>query len=152
MSKWNSSEWEALCSGEACPICLQGQPQGIVAELEATYLTSGEVAPMRGSGCLVLKRHAVELHELSPEEAAALMRDLQRAGRAIQEITGAVKMNYELHGNTIPHLHVHIFPRYRGDPFENGPIDPRRIQPSAYAAGEFDAFVRELQVRLGRIG
>lgn len=150
MSKWNTSEWEALCSGEACPICLQGRPRGIVAELEVTHLTCGEAAPMRGYACLVLRRHAVELHELAAEEASALMRDLQRAGRAIQEITGAVKMNYEIHGNTIPHLHVHIFPRYRGDSFEGSPIDPRRAQGSPYAAGELDAFVQALQSRLGR--
>ena len=33
--------------------------------------------------------------------------------------------NVEIHGNTIPHLHTHIFPRYPGDPFEGKPIDPR---------------------------
>ncbi|HKA55553.1 MAG TPA: DUF1810 family protein [Candidatus Binatia bacterium] len=40
MSKWNSPEWEALCSGEACPICRDGRPVGIVAELNVTSLTS----------------------------------------------------------------------------------------------------------------
>ena len=53
------------------------------------------------------------------------MRDLQRVSKIVQEITGAVKLNYEIHGNTIPHLHVHLFPRYKGDPFEDGPINPR---------------------------
>jgi len=128
MSKWNSTEWKALCSGEACPICLSGKPLGIVAELSATYLTSSPESPMRGYCCLVLKRHAVELYELSADEACALMRDLQRVAAAIQEITGAVKLNYEIHGNTIPHLHVHLFPRYKGDPFEEGPINPEADQ------------------------
>ncbi len=36
------------------------------------------------------------------------------------------KINYEIHGNTIPHLHVHLFPRFAGDPHVGGPIDPRR--------------------------
>ncbi|HEX9931208.1 MAG TPA: hypothetical protein VGB08_00005, partial [Allosphingosinicella sp.] len=44
----------------------------------------------------------------------------------LREASGAAKINYEVHGNTIPHLHMHFFPRYRGDPFERGPIDPRR--------------------------
>ena len=39
MSKWNSPEWEGLYSGEACPICRDGRPLGMVAELNATYLT-----------------------------------------------------------------------------------------------------------------
>jgi len=71
MSKWNSPEWEALYSGEACPICRDGRPLGIVAA-ELTYLTSSPKSPMRGYCCPVLKRHAVELSDLSADEGAAL--------------------------------------------------------------------------------
>lgn len=148
MSKWNSEEWESLCNGEACPICLRGQPLGVMAELEATYLTSGPNSPTRGYCALVLKRHAVELHELGREEAHALMSDLQRVSQAVQAITGAAKMNYEIHGNTIPHLHVHVFPRYRGDRFEDGPIDPRQVHTSPYGIGEYEQFEERLRQRL----
>jgi diadenosine tetraphosphate (Ap4A) HIT family hydrolase len=148
MRKWHSPEWEALYSGEACPICRNGRPLGIVTELNVTYLTSSPGSPMRGYCCLVLKRHAVELYDLSVDEGAALMKDMQRVAKVLQVITGAVKLNYEIHGNTIPHLHVHLFPRYKGDPFEEGPIDPRRIQGSPYKAGEFEDFKRRLQARL----
>jgi diadenosine tetraphosphate (Ap4A) HIT family hydrolase len=64
------------------------------------------------------------------------------------EVTGAVKLIYEIHGNTIPHLHVHLFPRYKGDLLENGPINPRLIKESPYGAGEFENFTRTLQARL----
>jgi diadenosine tetraphosphate (Ap4A) HIT family hydrolase len=148
MSKWNSAEWEALRNGSACPICRDGHPLGIVAELGASYLTSTPNSPMPGYCSLVLKRHAVELYELSADEAAALMKDIQRVAEALQTITGAVKLNYEIHGNTIPHLHVHLFPRYKGDPFEDGPIDPRLIQESPYTGGEFENFTHRLQARL----
>jgi len=104
---------------------------------------------MRGYCCLVLKRHAVELYDLNADEASALMDDIQRVAQALQMITGAVKLNYEIHGNTIPHLHVHLFPRYKGDPFENRPIDPRLIQESPYKEGEFEGFLHLLQARLG---
>jgi diadenosine tetraphosphate (Ap4A) HIT family hydrolase len=148
MSKWNNAEWAALCSGAACPICRSGKPDGIVLELAVSYLTSSAKAPMHGYCCLVLKRHAVELHELSDEEATALMRDIRRVSGALQEITNAVKLNYEIHGNTIPHLHVHLYPRYRGDPFEGGPIDPSRIKSSPYNGSEFLDFSSELRARL----
>ena len=148
MSKWSTTEWEALRSGEACPICLSGKPFGIVAELNATYLTSSPDSPMRGYCCLVLKRHAVELYDLSVDEACLLMRDLQRVSKIVQEITGAVKLNYEIHGNTIPHLHVHLFPRYRGDPFEDGPINTKLTRQSPYGDREFETFTRTLQARL----
>ena len=103
---------------------------------------------MRGYCCLVLKRHAVELYELGADEAYALMSDLQRAAKAIQDITGAVKMNYEIHGNTLPHLHVHLLPRYKGDPFEEGPINTKLIRESPFGEGEFESFRRTLQLRL----
>ena len=150
MSRWNSDEWAALCSGAACPICRAGRPAGVVLELTATYLTASADAPMRGYCCVVLKRHAVELHDLPDDEAISFLRDIQRTCRAIQEIAKPVKLNYEIHGNTIPHLHVHVFPRYRGDPFEGRPIDPALIKASPYAHGEFDDFVDELRRRMER--
>ena len=42
-----------------------------------------------------------------------------------REFVLSVKMNYEVHGNTIPHLHMHFFPRYPGDPFEGAPTVER---------------------------
>ncbi len=151
MSKWTEpEEWGRLLSGESCPICLRGGPLDTIAELEVSSLAAGAGATIRGNCTLFLKRHAVELYELPPAEAAAFMRDAQRVSEAVHEATGAVKMNYEIHGNTIPHLHLHLFPRYVGDPFENRPIDPRRVAPPAYGPGEFEEFVARVLARLDR--
>lgn len=149
MSNWTDPEkWERFLRAESCPVCLRGRPPDVLAELEASYLMAGEDAPMRGYCFFMLKRHAVELYELSPEEGAAFMRDVQRASRAVHEITGAVKLNYEIHGNTIPHLHLHLFPRYVGDAFEHQPINPRSVKIPVYAPGEFDAFAGRLREAL----
>ncbi len=148
-SNWRDPEkWRTLVSGEACPICASGKPYGIVAELEASYLTTEEGVPFRGYCCLVLKRHAVELHDLGDEEAASLMDDMRRVSRALQEVTGAVKINVDIHGNTLPHLHAHFFPRYVGDPYEDGPIDFRRSEDArefTYGPEEFRRFVENLR-------
>jgi hypothetical protein len=29
--------------------------------------------------------------------------------KALAAATGAVKLNYEIHGNSLPHLHMHFF-------------------------------------------
>jgi diadenosine tetraphosphate (Ap4A) HIT family hydrolase len=136
MSRWTDPEaWARLVSGEECPICRDGGPTNAIAELEVSTVAMGEgAATLPGTCALFFRRHAVELHDLSPDEGAAFMRDVQRLSRALLAATGAVKMNYELHGNTIPHLHMHFFPRYPGDPFENGPIDPRLLPPTDNAA------------------
>ncbi len=125
MSKWTDpEEWARRLSGEDCPICRSGGPHSVVTELESSWLTAGEEAPMQGYCALVFRRHAVELHDLTPEEGAAFMRDVQRVSAAVAAVVRPVKMNYEIHGNTIPHLHMHFFPRYPGDPFIGRPIDP----------------------------
>ncbi len=103
-----------------------------------------EAAPVSGYACLVSQLHAVELHDLPEATASAFMRDAQRVSRALKTATGAVKLNYEIHGNSLPHLHMHFFPRHRGDRFEGQPINPSLVAQPVYAPGEFqrirDAF------------
>lgn len=35
------------------------------------------------------------------------------AAGALAELLKPVKMNYQIHANTIPHLHLHLYPRFR---------------------------------------
>ena len=42
--------------------------------------------------------------------------------RAIEECFRPHKMNYELLGNQVPHLHWHLFPRYAHDPDALRPV------------------------------
>lgn len=138
MSLWNDrGRWEALCSGEACPICSRREPLDVVAKLETSWVTMQEAAPVPGYACLVSQVHAVELHDLPELTFTAFMRDARRVSSALAAATGAVKLNYEIHGNSIPHLHMHYFPRYCGDQFEGQPIDPRLAKQPIYAPGEF---------------
>ena len=146
---WNDHDrWAALCSGAACPICVRREPLDVVAKLEVCWVTMQEAAPVPGYVCLVSQSHAVELHDLPEAAAAAFMRDAQRVSKALAAATGAVKLNYEIHGNSIPHLHLHFFPRYRGDQFEGQPINPKAVAQPVYAPGEFrrirDAFLLAL--------
>jgi diadenosine tetraphosphate (Ap4A) HIT family hydrolase len=127
MARWTDPQaWEKERSPEHCGVCARGVPADALVLLDAAWVGMPEDGPMRGYCFLMLIDHAVELHDLPPETAAAFMRDAQRVSAAVQRVTGAVKMNYEIHGNTIPHLHTHFFPRYPGDAFEGRPIDPRQ--------------------------
>lgn len=120
----------------------------VVAKLEASWVTMQEAAPIPGYVCLVSQTHVVDLHDLPTAIACAFMRDARRVSMAVARVTGAVKINYEIHGNSIPHLHMHYFPRYRGDQFEGQPINPRLVVQPVYAPGQFermrDAFVATL--------
>ena len=148
MSAWcDPGRWAALREPAGCPICRDG-PLDVVAELESSWVTMGARSPVRGYACLAFRRHAIELHDLTDEEGAAFMRDAQRLSRTIAMATGAVKLNYEVHGNTLPHLHLHVFPRYVGDPFEGKPIDPRSVTRPVYAPGEFSTLRADVVAQL----
>lgn len=64
------------------------------------------------------KGHKTELFQLSKKEQIAYMEDLVKVAKAINDAFHPVKMNYELLGNTVPHLHWHIIPRKKSDPIE----------------------------------
>jgi diadenosine tetraphosphate (Ap4A) HIT family hydrolase len=110
---------------ESCPICVRGEPLDLLAEFPYTWITAQEEAPLPGYACVVAKQHVVEPFHLSAGDASAFWIDAMRAARALDGLFNATKMNYEIHGNTIQHLHLHLFPRFDGDPFVGVPIDTR---------------------------
>jgi len=105
-----------------CPICVSGIPVGLLADLPTTWVTGGIDAPLPGYACVVAKRHVVEPFELEGAEQLGFWEDCMRTARALARLYNPRKMNYEIHGNTIPHLHMHLYPRYAGDPYEGRPI------------------------------
>lgn len=111
---------------ESCPICIRGTPLDVLADFPATWITGGTEAPLPGYVCVVSKHHVVEPFELPAFESAAFWADVMLAAAVVNQLCRPAKINYEIHGNTIPHLHLHLFPRFAGDPYEGGPVDPRQ--------------------------
>jgi diadenosine tetraphosphate (Ap4A) HIT family hydrolase len=136
---------------ENCPVCKQlPMPEGMVdiVELPSSWLSAEPRECLKGACHLTAKIHAIELYELADSELSALMTDLKRCASALKRVTNAVKINYEIHGNTIPHLHVHLYPRYMDDPFPNQAINPYQKQSDLYGEGEFDRFVEMMRNEL----
>lgn len=125
---WDDAEmWRGLVDGSRCPICLRGKPSDVLAELSASWVTGGRAAPLPGYVAIVSKRHVIEPFELSVQEQMPFWQDAMRAARALVGLFKPIKMNYEIHGNTVPHLHMHLYPRTMDDPFADRPIDPRKV-------------------------
>ena len=112
-------------SESSCPICANGEPLDVVAELATTWITAQADAPLPGYVCVVCKRHVIEPFELPRSELIAFWQEAMLAARTVNELCRPLKMNYEIHGNTIPHLHLHLYPRFADDPYAGGPIDTR---------------------------
>jgi diadenosine tetraphosphate (Ap4A) HIT family hydrolase len=111
----------------SCPICRRGRPLNVIGEFATVWVTAQATAPLPGYACVVAKRHVIEPFHLPADEMLAFWSESMSIAEALDQLVRPVKMNYEIHGNTIPHLHLHLFPRFRGDPFEGRPIDGRRM-------------------------
>jgi len=97
----------------------------VLVELPSTWVSAASEAPLPGYVCVVSKVHVTEPFELTGDARRAWWDEVSSVAAAVQRATGATKLNYEIHGNTIPHLHLHLYPRYVGDPFGGSPIDTR---------------------------
>src|SRR3954470_2620666 len=107
-----------------CPICASGRPLDVIAELDATWVSAPRLAVLPGYACVVARRHVEEPFLLPDDEMVGFWRESMVVARAISTLLDPEKMNYEIHGNSIPHLHLHLFPRFAGDPYTGRPIDP----------------------------
>jgi hypothetical protein len=114
-----------LRDGTACPICNAGRPLGVIAESQATWVSSAERVTCRGYACVILKGHVVELYELKAAERNRFFSDVAAVAQEVADLFRPVKLNYEIHGNTIPHLPPPSLPALFGRPFEGGPNPPR---------------------------
>ena len=112
-----------------------------IIELPHSWLIAEPVECLRGACHMIAKKHAIELYDLNENELLGLMKEVQIYAWALKTVTGAIKINYEIHGNTAPHLHMHLYPRYINDPFPGRAIDYHR-KVEQYAPGEFESFVQ----------
>jgi diadenosine tetraphosphate (Ap4A) HIT family hydrolase len=73
--------------------------------------------------CLLIARsHARELNGLPDAERRAFLDEMCLLAKAIEDCFQPHKLNYELLGNQVPHLHWHVFPRYADDPERLKPV------------------------------
>jgi diadenosine tetraphosphate (Ap4A) HIT family hydrolase len=101
------------------------------------YLHEDQFFP--GWTLLILTRHATELWELDRDERAALIEAVTDVARALAAVYDAVKMNYELLGNQLRHIHWHLVPRRADDPIPRMPVwtlphEPRPLPPAEQRA------------------
>ena len=75
--------------------------------------------------------------ELSREEAAQYWLELLEAGRRIERCLQPVKLNYDILGNSLPHLHTHVMPRYADDPKPGWPFPFPEDDPGPRDEAEF---------------
>ena len=130
MRGWQDPEtWQRLCSGDDCPLCTavaltHDQDQyGVTLVRTATSLIRlSRNQRARGYCVVVAAKHVVEPFELPAAAARSFFDDVLATASAVHRSCAPIKVNYEILGNEIPHLHCHVFPRYLDDGAPVGPL------------------------------
>jgi diadenosine tetraphosphate (Ap4A) HIT family hydrolase len=129
-------KWNALVRGEECPLCLPSSD--LIAELRISRLVLARNQAVKGYCIAIYKGHIREPYELEFEDRTAFWEDILQAGAALERLFGADKMNFEILGNGVPHLHCHIKPRYYGDQWPARPV-PFDGEPLLLGTAEYQA-------------
>lgn len=141
-----------------CPSCQQPHlaPPHMdnILELKSSWVVAEKKPQGRLWGkCIVsAKFHSLYFYDLPKEEMVEYMSEIQSVAEALHIISGAIKINFEIHMNTGPHLHCHLFPRYLDDDFPSAPIDYRINNPSVYEDfNEYEWFLEQMRILIPQI-
>ena len=127
-----------IVAGEL-PAAVVGSDERVLAFLDINPAT-------RGHTLVIPRAHVEEIYEIDSEDLAAATALAQRIAGRVRERLGADGVNL-LHSSgsaawqTVFHFHIHVIPRYLGDPLRlpwvPAPGDPSEIAAAAAAlAGE----------------
>ena len=107
-----------------CPMCRRWDDDSDlrVAELEHSFVVLIRDQFFPGYTLLFTKQHATELFHLDRAVRSGLMEEVSRVAEALFTLFQPDKMNYELLGNMVPHIHWHLVPRRSDEPLWPRPI------------------------------
>ena len=109
-----------ICREQRGDVELPGGPLWDGTHVVAFHVPPIEENPRPYLGHLLLtpRRHVPGLEDLSDEEAATLGLAMARLARAMRATLDLERVYSAVIGHHVPHLHVHLVPRYSGTPAE----------------------------------
>ena len=121
-----------------CRIAAGELPATIVAEDERTIAFMDIRPATRGHALVIPRAHATDVHDIDPEDLAAVAVAAKRLAARMLDALGADGVNLlnssgAAAWQTMFHFHLHVIPRYAGDPLRL-PWNPQPGDTDAIAA------------------
>ena len=127
-----------------CKVLAGALPATIIDEDERT-ISFMDIAPAtRGHALVIPRAHSADLLSVEPGDLAATALAAQRLARRMKERLGADGVNLlnscgAVAFQTVLHFHIHVIPRYEGDPLRLPWVpaagDPQEIAAAAQELG-----------------
>ncbi len=122
-----------------CPMCSKWfqEPDLRIAEFDHCYLLLNRDQFFAGYCFVLTKSHVTELFHLDRQTRSAVMEEVNMVAETLFRIFRPDKINYELLGNMVPHMHWHLVPRFATDPLWPKPIWSESHEPVTLSAAEY---------------
>jgi len=106
-------------SKETCPFCCLAADR-VVFENELTLVIRDGFPVSEGHTLIIPRRHVQSFFETTDEERLSLLAMLDMAKAELDKSLKPDGYNIGINdgataGQTVPHLHIHLIPRYEGD-------------------------------------
>lgn len=136
-----------------CAYCMEGklvEAFGIkICELNSSkvYLFKEQSHP--GRVIVAHKKHVSEITELTAEERADYIEDINKVAQAMHKLFQPDKVNYGAYGDTGHHLHFHLVPKYK-DQYEWGGVFAMNPGEKHLTEEEYEKMVKMYQEELNQ--
>lgn len=106
-------------TGHTCPFC-DSSPDAVILQNALAYARADAFPVSPGHTLIVPFRHVSSFFEATEEERAAILDLLCRCRQVLEGRYHPDGWNIGVNvgtaaGQTVPHLHIHLIPRYAGD-------------------------------------
>lgn len=103
-----------------CPFCQKDISEIAFLENENFYAIYNIAPILPGHSLIIPKKHKFSLFELNEEELKQFILLGQKAGKVLSKAFNVDAFNWsiqerEVAGQSVPHLHMHVIPRKKGD-------------------------------------
>ena len=118
-----------------------------ICDLEVSTVFLFKEQTYKGRCVVAYKKHDVELYELDDKELLAFMKDVNKVASAMKKLFNAEKINYGAYSDKLPHLHIHLVPKYiAGTDF--GGVFVMNPQQVYLSDSEYEAMINDIKKEL----
>jgi diadenosine tetraphosphate (Ap4A) HIT family hydrolase len=133
-----------------CQMCTKwhDEPEMRVAMLERCHVMLNRDQFFPGYCFVFTRSHVTELFHLDSEARTAVVNEVSAVAAALNRVFNPAKINYELLGNMVPHMHWHIVPRFTDDPLWPRPIWSEPHKPAELTTAEYAQRIATIRAAL----
>ena len=127
-----------------CPLC-ESVDENIIYKNSLFRIILVDEIP--GFIRIILNKHIKELTDLNENDYLKVMKAVYKVEKAMIKILNPDKINIASLGNYVPHLHIHIIPRYKADSWFPDTIWSPKIRDFKYSTTnkQVDSLINEIK-------